>query len=186
MVKRFFLTIAVVGVVALCSLAFKQNQQENKNQQQFTLYSTSFEHNNFIPAQFTCDGENISPDLHWEHAPVNAKSFALIVDDPDAPTKSWVHWVLFNIPADIATLRAGEQPSNFVAGRTDFPAPVDGVWRYGGPCPPSGVHHYHFTLYALDSMVNLPAGSSREELLAAMQGHVLAKADLIGLYEKKK
>jgi len=157
------------------------------------LSSSVFNHNSPIPAQYTCDGTNISPALQWTDAPVNTKSFALIVDDPDAPAKAWVHWILFNIPADTNNLTENTSSNNFLPysaqgsegpkhGATDF----NGKQQYGGPCPPSGTHHYHFTLYALDTMLNVPAGTSKNDLLNIMNGHILEQTTLIGTYQAKK
>jgi Raf kinase inhibitor-like YbhB/YbcL family protein len=146
------------------------------------LTSPAFEHNNAIPAQYTCEGADVSPALQWTAAPKGTKSFALIVDDPDAPVKVWVHWLLFNIPADIKSLEENIPSSSFTQGATDF----NGAQHYGGPCPPSGNHRYHFTLYALDTMLDLPAGASKRQLLAAIKGHILEETTLIGTYEHKK
>jgi len=145
------------------------------------LTSTAFTHNGAIPSQYTCDGADISPALTWTGAPNNTKSFALIVDDPDAPTKVWVHWVLFNIPASVNNLAENTSTSGFLQGATDF----NGKQQYGGPCPPSGTHRYHFTLYALDTMLNLQAGASKRDVINAMRGHILDQTILIGTYERK-
>ncbi|MCL4380493.1 YbhB/YbcL family Raf kinase inhibitor-like protein [Candidatus Dependentiae bacterium] len=148
----------------------------------FTLSSSALQHNKKIPAKYTCDGANISPALQWQHAPEGTKSFALIVDDPDAPGKTWVHWVVWNIPVSMTALPEGIQSDAFMQGATDF----NGAQQYGGPCPPSGVHHYRFTLYALDTILSLPRGSTKEDLIAAMQGDILGTAQLIALYERNK
>jgi len=146
------------------------------------LTSPAFNHNSPIPPQYTCDGADISPALQWTDAPSATQSFALIVDDPDAPTKVWVHWVIFNIPASINNIAENMSSSAFTQGATDF----NGAQHYGGPCPPSGNHRYHFTLYALDTMLNLPARATKRQLLTAMNGHILAETTLIGTYEHKK
>lgn len=146
------------------------------------LTSPAFSHNNPIPAQYTCEGADISPPLQWSNVPQNTKSFALIVDDPDAPSKVWVHWVLYNIPANIDTIAENMPASSFTQGSTDF----NGAQHYGGPCPPSGNHRYHFTLYALDTMLDLPAGATKRQLLTAIKGHILAETTLIGTYQHKK
>jgi len=146
------------------------------------LTSPTFSHNEAIPTQYTCDGTNISPALAWSNAPEGTQSFALIVDDPDAPAKVWVHWVLFNIPSTIEHLRENAQAGPFVQGSTDF----NGAKQWGGPCPPSGTHRYHFTLYALDTMLDLSAGATKEQVLQAMHGHILEQTTLIGTYQRKK
>ncbi|MFA6066701.1 MAG: YbhB/YbcL family Raf kinase inhibitor-like protein [Candidatus Babeliaceae bacterium] len=145
------------------------------------LTSPNFSHNKEIPSHYTCDGKNISPALQWENVPNNTKSFALIVDDPDAPHTTFVHWVVFNIPAEMRALPEGVKKGNFAQGITDFSTP-----QYGGPCPPSGTHRYFFTLYALDTQLDLAQGATKEQLLDAIKGHVLGKAELIGLYQRKK
>lgn len=144
-----------------------------------TISSPAFTHKGNIPAQYTCDGTNISPVLQWSGAPAGTKSFALIVDDPDAPSKTYVHWVVFNIPATTTELAEGVR--SVTCGTNDF-----GTKKYGGPCPPSGTHHYHFKLYALDSMLDVSVGATKEDLLDAMQGHVLAQTELIGLYARAR
>jgi hypothetical protein len=146
------------------------------------LTSPAFSHNGAIPSQYTCDGANISPALEWSDAPQNSNSFALIVEDPDAPTKVWVHWIVFNIPNTTQSLAENTQAGPFLQGATDF----NGKHQWGGPCPPSGTHHYRFTLYALDNFLDLPAGATKEQIVAAMRGHILAQATLIGTYQRKK
>lgn len=169
----------------------------------FTLTSSAFTHNSTIPAQYTCDGKNISPALYWSGAPKGTKSFALIVDDPDAQEKTgearrslpsskarisedWTHWVVFNISAATTELPEGVEKGNFISGVTDFYHMQHGVWKYGGPCPPRGKHHYHFKLYALDTMLELTADAEKDDVVAAMKGHILAQAELVGLYARKK
>ncbi len=150
------------------------------------LISPAFSHNESIPVQYTCDGKNISPALSWSDAPEGTQSFALIVDDPDAPNKAWVHWIVFNIPLTVEYIIENQGGSGeevpFLQGATNF----NGAQKWGGPCPPSGTHHYHFTLYALDTMLDLPAGADKKELLSAMHGHILEKTILIGTYQRKK
>lgn len=169
-----------VLITAFSCIAQGDGMKLKKN---FVLTSSAFVHKGNIPAKYSCDGEDISPALRWENAPEGTQSFVLIVDDPDAPKKIWVHWVLFNIPATVVELPEGVKV-DYAGGATDFPGNKAG--QYGGPCPPSGIHHYHFTLYALDTKLNLAQGATKEELLAAMQGHVLGKAELIGLYKRSK
>jgi len=144
------------------------------------LISAAFSHKSFIPDKYTCNGENISPPLEFLNIPEGVTSFALIVDDPDAPSKTWVHWVVWNIPATTKQIADGSVPEGAIEGITDFGSP-----GYGGPCPPSGTHRYFFKLYALDTLLDLPATTAKEELLRAMEGHVITQAELIGLYSKK-
>jgi Raf kinase inhibitor-like YbhB/YbcL family protein len=148
----------------------------------FTLTVTAFADGSLIPAKFSCEGANVSPELRWNEAPVNTKSFALIVDDPDAPAGTFTHWVLFDIPADRSSLAEGTSAVG-VTGKNDF-----GRAGYGGPCPPRGhgPHRYYFTLYALDTAsLKLKAGAGRREMEAALRSHILAQAKYLGRYERK-
>ncbi|RCV64959.1 hypothetical protein C5S53_06325 [Methanophagales archaeon] len=138
--------------------------------------SPEFENSNHIPRKFTCEGDDFNPTLMIDDIPSGAKSLALIVDDPDAPMGTWVHWVSFNIPV-ISQIDEDSIPGK--QGLNDF-----GRKEYGGPCPPSGTHRYFFKLYALDTVLNLNEGISKEALEDAVEGHILDKAELIGLYKK--
>ncbi len=140
------------------------------------ITSPEFEHNGFIPSKYTCQGENISPPLILNDIPDTTKSLALIVDDPDAPGGTWVHWVVFNI-AVISKIE--ERSTSGKRGINDF-----GKRYYGGPCPPSGTHRYFFKAYALDIELNLPEGIAKETLEVEMEPHIVDKAELIGLYKK--
>lgn len=143
------------------------------------LTSPNFIHNSSIPSKFTCDGQDISPELQIIDVPLAAKSLALIVDDPDAPNGDWVHWLLWNINPKIGSIKSNQIPTGAVQGLNNFKRQ-----NYGGPCPPSGKHHYHFKLYALDKPINLSTQSKKSDLESAMQGHVIDKAELIGLYQR--
>ena len=150
------------------------------------LTSTAFEEGGTIPAQYTCDGQNISPPLAWSGAPEGTKTLALIADDPDAPRGTWVHWVVYNIPASEKGLAenapARENLDNGARqGTNDFKK-----IGYGGPCPPSGTHRYFFKLYALDTDLNLPSGATKDQLLKATESHVLAEGQLMGRYQRSK
>ena len=141
------------------------------------LSSLDFEHEGHIPEKFTCDGEDISPSLIIEDVPEGTKRLALIVEDPDAPAGIWIHWVVFNIHiTDV--IEEDEIPG--IQGINDF-RKLD----YGGPCPPSGTHRYFFKLYALDTKLDLEEGCRKKDLLKAMEGHILAETELIGLYQRK-
>src|SRR6266702_64044 len=147
------------------------------------LKSPAFRDGGAIPQNFTCDGGDTSPALTWNAPPAGTKSFALIVDDPDAPGTTWVHWVVFNLPAEARGLPEavprGEQiKGGGSQGRNDFPQ-----IGYGGPCPPPGKpHRYFFKLYALDTKLNLKVGATKADVERAMKGHILANAELIGRY----
>lgn len=130
-----------------------------------------------IPSKYTCDGENVSPPLSITDAPEDTKSFALIVDDPDAPRGDWVHWVVWNIPSSTSEITENSAPG--VEGTSDF-----GEVGWGGPCPPSGTHRYFFKLYALDTLLDLPASTTKADLLSTMEGHILAETELMGTYKR--
>ena len=152
------------------------------------LTSTAFNHETAIPSHFTCDGSNVSPPLAWKEAPAATKSFALVVTDPDAPDPkapktTWVHWVVYDLPAEATGLREAIPgkglPPGTLEGSNDW-----GRTGYGGPCPPIGRHRYVHTLYALDTVLADLDRPTRARLLAAMEGHVLATAELIGTYQR--
>ena len=147
------------------------------------LTSTAFQPGGTIPKKFTCDGPDVSPALAWSEAPAGTKSFALIMDDPDAPVGTWVHWVLYDLPAGMHELAEGvtkqeELPDGARQGRNDFRR-----IGYGGPCPPAGpAHRYFFKLYALDQKLGLKAGATKADVEKAMKGHILAQGELMGRY----
>lgn len=141
------------------------------------IQSNAFEQNRPIPRKYTCDGENISPPLTFVDVPREAKSLALVVDDPEAVVGTFDHWIVWNLPPDTKELSEGANIE--IQGRNDY-----GVLRYKGPCPPSGTHHYRFKAYALDTMLDLPEGASKKELENAMQDHILAEYELIGTYNR--
>ncbi len=150
-----------------------------------TITSPAFDEGQPIPVEYSCKGSDTSPALEWSGAPEGTVSFALICDDPDAPVGTWVHWVYFNIPSGLsglpAAVQGGEKPeTGGTQGRNS--------WRknaYGGPCPPSGTHRYFFKLYALDMILDLDPSANKSALLKAMEGHVLAEAQLIGTFSRR-
>jgi Raf kinase inhibitor-like YbhB/YbcL family protein len=144
------------------------------------ITSAAFEHNQQIPARFTCQGEDVNPPLEFHDIPEGTKSLVLIVDDPDAPGKTWVHWILYNMSPNIAFIKENSTPGNVSVGMNDF-----GRNDYGGPCPPSGTHRYFFKLFALDARLEeMPDFTDKEMLTEAMNTHVLAETELIGLFSK--
>ncbi len=150
-----------------------------------TVTSSAFDEGNMIPTKYTCDGKDVSPPLTWGGMPAETKSIALIADDPDAPAGTWVHWVVWNIPPETRRFPEGMAAEAALddgtrQGITDFGRP-----GYGGPCPPSGVHRYYFKVYALDTMLELPDRARKADLLAAMDGHILAEGQLMGKYSRK-
>ncbi|MDO8657128.1 MAG: YbhB/YbcL family Raf kinase inhibitor-like protein [Candidatus Levybacteria bacterium] len=145
------------------------------------IISSAFENNQKIPSKYTCDGENVNPPLQFVDVPGSAKSLVLIVDDPDAPSKTWVHWVIYNIDPKISKIGENSKPEIGIEGMTNFGKP-----GWGGPCPPSGSHRYFFKLYALDDMLNLTSGAGKKEVIDTMNSHVIASSELIGLYSRAK
>jgi Raf kinase inhibitor-like YbhB/YbcL family protein len=157
-------------------------RQGNQPEQTFSLTSPAFAANSPIPRKYTGEGEDISPPLAWSGAPREAKELALICDDPDAPTPTpWVHWVVYGISSTQRELPEGAH-EHLTQGHNDFHK-----IGYGGPMPPPGhgVHHYHFHLYALDTPLHAGPGLTKEQLLAAMRGHILAESELVGTYERR-
>ncbi len=145
-----------------------------------SITSPAFEEGGAIPARYTADGADIPPPLHLHAIPPAARSLALVVDDPDAPMGVWDHWVVWNLPPTTREITAAGLPGGAVEGRNS--------WQrtgYGGPAPPSGTHHYRFTLYCLDRRLALPPGSSKAALMRAMEGHILATARLTGTYRRR-
>ncbi|UCD51503.1 MAG: YbhB/YbcL family Raf kinase inhibitor-like protein [Phycisphaerales bacterium] len=150
-----------------------------------SVASSAFEEGGMIPAKYTCDGQDVSPPLKWEGIPEGTKCIALVADDPDAPMGTWVHWVMWNIPPDVTELPENVPPDAQLSdgsrqGVTDFRRP-----GYGGPCPPSGTHRYYFKVYALDTMLDLPTGARKGDLLKAAEGHVLVEGQLMGRYSRR-
>jgi len=149
------------------------------------LKSPAFSQGQAIPSKYTCDGKDVSPPLAWTEIPPATKSFALIADDPDAPIGTWVHWVVYNLPPATRQLPEGfptdaRFADGTMQGMTDFRRT-----GYGGPCPPSGTHRYFFQLFALDAVLALRPASAAKQLKAAMKGHILAEAQLMGTYHRK-
>ena len=144
-----------------------------------SVMSSAFENNKFIPAKYTCDGDDVNPPLAIEGVPEGTKTLALIVDDPDAPMGTWDHWIVWNIPATTSKIAENTVPGT--EGMNDFRRR-----SYGGPCPPSGTHRYFFKVYALDLKLDLSPTSRKRDVEKAMQGHILAKGELVGLYRRSR
>lgn len=144
------------------------------------IISPAFSDGQPIPSKYTCDGTNVSPPLKFSDMAEGARSLVLIVDDPDAPAGTWVHWTLWNISPQTTEIAENSVPDGAIEGITDFGRP-----GYGGPCPPSGTHRYFFKLYALDITLNLKLSVRAADIEKTMEGHILAKAELVGLYQRK-
>jgi len=170
--------LIVVGVES-CQASIATEDMKGAEEMSLQITSSTFQEGAMIPRKNTCDGENISPSISWSGIPAGTKSIAIIMDDPDAPMGTWVHWVLFNLPAETTQLAENSHATG-VEGINDF-----NKIGYGGPCPPKGSNHrYYFKVYALDSVLVLEKGSSKKALEKAMQGHILAKGELVGKYSR--
>jgi len=185
MLKRTAVLMSAILLICSCKSRAGDEQKEGGAKVEIKITSSAFKNDGLIPSKYTCDGEDISPPLQWEAPPQGAKSIALICDDPDAPMGMFVHWVLFNLPADVKELAekvpvSRTLPNGAVHGITDF-----GRIGYGGPCPPSGTHRYFFKIYALDTKLDLPTGARKSQLLKAMEGHILAQGQLVGKYKRQ-
>jgi Raf kinase inhibitor-like YbhB/YbcL family protein len=150
------------------------------------ITSSAFKEGSPIPVEYTCDGSDVSPDLKWSTVPANTKSLALVCDDPDAPSGTFVHWVIYAIPVGENELQKGAAkiptlPNGAKQGKNGF-----GRIGYGGPCPPRGApHHYFFRIYALDVNIGEPSGATRSQIDSAMKGHIVAEGHLMGTYQRK-
>jgi Raf kinase inhibitor-like YbhB/YbcL family protein len=172
----FLLLLLVSFWLSACQTASVGSSDEEVKMN-IEIISTAFAPNGIIPKRHTCDGENLSPPLEWKNLPPQTQSIALIMDDPDAPMGTFVHWVTFNIPPEVTEFAEGEKGIG-VEGINDFRKV-----GYGGPCPPRGSNHrYFFKIYALDTKLNLDSRATKKDLEKAMQGHILAQGELIGRY----
>jgi Raf kinase inhibitor-like YbhB/YbcL family protein len=175
-------TKALTGslVCAAFILASQYASKEVIGMASLQLLSPAFKHDQLISSKYTCDGANVNPPLVIENVPPEAKSLALIMDDPDAPAGTWVHWVIWNIDPGTREIRENSVPSGAMQGINDFRK-----HNYGGPCPPSGTHRYFFKLYALDVTLTLDQNTTKAALEHTMKGHIVAQGELIGLYKRK-
>lgn len=183
---KVFLSLAICVVLASALVSIGSVLAPPVTRNRMSLASSAFKDGQPIPSQYTCDDKNISPPLTWNGAPGNTTSLVLMVDDPDAPTGVWTHWVVFDLPANMSEL--AEDASKSESGMGTAKQGVNDFKRagYGGPCPPAGKQHrYFFKIYALDIMLELPSGASRREVAAAMAKHILAQGQLMGTYQRK-
>jgi len=178
--------IIIPALIVFFGMFHDEAHSAAKGGQSMQITSAAFKEGSIIPAKYSCDGQNISPPLKWDDVPAGTKSFALVADDPDAPGGMWVHWVAYNIPANLTKLDEDVKPekefkNGMKQGNNDWPR-----IGYGGPCPPAGTHRYYFKLYALDIILDLKAGATKTQLIQAMKGHLLAEAQLMGKYKRLK
>jgi hypothetical protein len=178
------ISLGLIGLLLVVPFKIRQekNQQQIKQkiiQQNMFLRSPDFKNNEIIPGKFTCDGLDINPELMIAGVPTEAQSLALLMDDPDSPTGTWTHWLIWNIDPTTEKIERNSIPANAILGKTSF-----GENKYGGPCPMKGEHHYIFTLYALDAKLDLNEDADKQKFLAAISGHIIDTAELVGLYSR--
>jgi Raf kinase inhibitor-like YbhB/YbcL family protein len=178
------LSLAVMGCATHPQPTTQSPIANTLDKTEIKLTSTAFKEGGPIPRAYTCDGVNVSPPLEWSGVPKTAKTLAIVCDDPDAPGGTWVHWVLYNLPAEniglVENLPATEKLASGGFQGTNDSRKIG----YDGPCPPSGTHHYDFKIYALDSDLPLKAGATKAELLKAMEGHIVLQGQLMGTYKR--
>jgi len=177
----FLLALVLAGAGGA---AAKKAQSKKTPKTTLRMDTSSFPKGGKIPDKYTCKGQNISPEISWKGLPPGTQSLVLICDDPDAPTQTWVHWVMYNIPANVYELTEAfpaddKMPNGILQGVNDF-----NKIGYGGPCPPSGMHRYYFKLYALDRFLEMAAGAGKDQVLKALKGHQLGFTQIMGLYGK--
>jgi len=179
------LTVFIGILLSVAGMVSPLFGAETKGGGAMELKSSTFQNGGEIPRKYTCDANDVSPSLSWLNAPAGTRAFVLIADDPDAPSGTWVHWVLYDLPAEMKELPEGTAttetlPNGAKQGANDFRKV-----GYGGPCPPPGLpHHYFFKLYALDAPTNLKPRATKQQLLDAMKGHVLGEAELVRRYKR--
>jgi len=184
MIKNF--TFLIIMLIIICSCVSKNQTEslEGENAMSIQITSSAFTEGGMIPEKYTCKGEDVSPPLKWSQVPPDAKSIALISDDPDAPGGTWIHWVLYNLPVNITELSEAIPPKEILSNGARHGKNSWGRIGYGGPCPPSGTHRYYFKIYALDIVLNLSVGSTKAQLLKAIEGHILSEGQVMGKFKK--
>ena len=181
LIKDLSWLVFLAGIIMLagCNNNDTAPAAEGGNDMTIQITSSAFTEGGKIPKIYTCDDQNVSPPLAWTGVPTNTISLALIMDDPDAPSGTWVHWVLYNLPAETTSLAQGNDGGG-TGGKNDF-----NKLGYGGPCPPRGSNHrYNVKLYALDMLLGLKAGATKAQVESAMRGHILAQGQLMGRYSR--
>lgn len=181
LLRNIIIIISLFLAVTLILHFFQRSEEtslELPQQKNMKLTSPAFNNNQYIPSKYTCNGEDLNPPLGIKDVPEGTKSLVLIVEDPDAPMGTWTHWLIWNIDPLTSLIEENTVPQGAIEGLNDFEKR-----SYGGPCPPSGTHHYHFKLYALDKMLDLDSSSKKEDIINAMQGSILDWSELIGIYQ---
>lgn len=178
--KKILLIFCII-VILIVSAKFVLHKDILANIKEGNMkITTDFDHNSNIPSKYTCDGQDLAPDLIISDVPTDAKELVLIVDDPDAPMGTWVHWVVYNIPVETKKIEYKNLPKATKQGMTDF-----GRIGWGGPCPPSGTHRYFFKLYAINKNLNLAQGATKFQIENEIKDNIIEKAEIIGLYKRK-
>jgi len=182
--KNLFIIITCIFSVFFIIYGASAQEKQKEGIMELTVKSTAFNNGGMIPEVYTCDGKDISPPLSWSQGPSGTRTYALISDDPDAPMGTWVHWVIYNIPANVTSLeenipKTEKLQNGAVQGKNDFRR-----FGYGGPCPPGGTHRYYFRVYALDTVLKEGPGLTKKQLLKSMEGHILAQGELMGKYSR--
>lgn len=180
-VLLLLLIVAIYFIVRYTDYQKPTKKKEGQAVSDMKITSSAFEDKKRIPSKYTCNGENINPPLEFSDVPKEAKSLVLIVDDPDAPMGTWVHWVVYDISPAVREVKENSITDDGVEGMTSFGKP-----GYGGPCPPSGTHRYFFKLYALNKKLSLGANADKETVLQNMKDSIIAQSELVGLYSQKK
>jgi len=180
LIAKLFILFMFVSLL----FVYTKNPRKEANAMDLEVSSTAFENGGNIPSKYTCDGKDISPSISWNKGPAGTKSYAIIADDPDAPIRTWVHWVIYNIPENVTSLpeaMSNDKLLDFGAlqGKNDFRK-----IGYGGPCPPGGTHRYYFKVYALDTLLDVKPGLTKKQLLKTIERHILTKGKLMGKYSR--
>ena len=178
--------LLILAALTACGGTQPEPQTGSEGDMTMQLESSAFQNEGTLPQRFTCDGEDVSPSLSWSEPPAGTQSLVLIVDDPDAPGRTWDHWLLFNMPATLRSLPEGVPADGVVTGIGTHGTNSWNHLGYGGPCPPKGTtHRYFFRLYALDTTLDLGPSTNKSGLERAMKGHILAQAELMGKYKRQ-
>ena len=183
LIEKHFVILSLIYIIVSKSLA-QTNMKEIK-MEKINLTSSSFKNGELIPSKYTCDGKNISPSLSWDKPSDEIKRFAIIVEDPDSPGGTFVHWIVYNIPSNIKNLPEDITPIKNIPDEVLLGTNSYGHIGYSGPCPPSGTHRYIFKIYGLSNAVHLEAGAEKGELMRAMQKYIITEGELMGKYKRQ-
>jgi Raf kinase inhibitor-like YbhB/YbcL family protein len=183
---RILKILILLIIISISPIQIHSQIKQVNKKMEIKLKSSAFHEGGIIPSKYSCEGENISPQLHWNEVSKEVNSYAIILEDPDAPGGNFVHWVIFNIPGTMKELHENVTPSRNIPDEVMLGTNSFGRIGYGGPCPPPGKpHHYYFRIYALDTILHhIDSGSTTEELVKAMEGHIVAKGELMGKYKR--